>query len=72
MVTYQTVSRGPPEIKCLLGKHERAVFVVGRRLSRSLLNVKLSHAPVGLSITQSVGMPLKVFTERHNVLKQTY
>ena len=27
----------------------RAVFVVRRRLSRSLLNVKLSHAPVGLS-----------------------
>ena len=54
----------------------RAVFVVGRRLSWSLLNVKLCRTlRLVWAITQSmhpVGMPLKVFTERHNILKQTY
>ena len=35
----------------------------------------VSHAPVGLryyAVNASSGMPLKVFTEQHNVLKQTY
>ena len=42
-------SRGPPEIKCLLGKHESSVCSGETSIPKSAINLKLSHAPVGLS-----------------------